>query len=50
MQGKLVFPICSNQTNMYIRKEIIIRVAKQDAKSLTNDARDKLVNTSTTQV
>jgi hypothetical protein len=29
---------------------MIIRVVKQDAKILTNNARGKLVNTSTTQV
>jgi hypothetical protein len=36
--------------DIYISKEMIIRAAKQDAKNLTNDARDKLLNTSTTQV
>jgi hypothetical protein len=49
-QGKLAVPICSSQTKMYISKEMIIKAAKQDAKSLTKDARDEPVNTSTTQV
>jgi hypothetical protein len=43
-------PYLKQSTNIYINKQILIRSAKQDAKILTNDAGEKLVNTSTTEV
>jgi hypothetical protein len=43
-------PYLKQSTNIYINKEILIRSTKQDAKILTNDVGDKLVNTSTTEV